>query len=54
MVEGQLQGAIVRAVKRIGYDNAKEVQFKVIQKVITGNNNVFTWFVMPVPFIIRS
>jgi len=30
MVEGQLQGAIVRAVKRIaGYNNIKEVQFEV-------------------------
>jgi len=30
MVEGQLQGVIVRAVKRIGYNNVKEVQFEVI------------------------
>jgi len=49
MVEGQLQGAIVHAVKQIGYNNVKEIQFEVIQKVITGNKNVFTWFVIPVP-----
>jgi len=54
MVEGQLQGAIVRTVKRIGYDNVKVIQFEVIQKVITGNKNTFTWFIMPVPFIISS
>jgi len=27
MVEGQIQGAIVHAAKRIGYDNVKELQF---------------------------
>jgi len=37
MVKGQLQGAIVCAVKRIGYNNVKELQFEVIPKVITGN-----------------
>jgi len=41
MVEGQLQGAIVRAIKWIGYNNVKELQFEVIRKVITGNKNVF-------------
>jgi len=30
MVEGQLQGAIVSTVKRIGYNNVKELQFEVI------------------------
>jgi len=30
MVEGQLQGAIVRAVKQISYNNVKELQFEVI------------------------
>jgi len=30
MVEGQLQGVIVRAIKQIGYNNVKEVQFEVI------------------------
>jgi len=42
MVEGQLQGAIVCTVKQIGYDNVKEIQFKVIQKVISSNKNTFT------------
>jgi len=42
MVEGQLQRAIVRTAKQIGYDNVKELQFKVIQEVITGNKNAFT------------
>jgi len=40
MVEGLLQGAIVHAGKQIGY--VKEIQFNVIQIVITGNKNVFT------------
>jgi len=39
-VEDQLQGAIVCAVKQIGYNNVKELQFKVIQKIITGNKHV--------------
>jgi len=30
MVEGQLQGAIVCAVKQIGYYNVKESQLEVI------------------------
>jgi len=40
MVEGQLQGAIVCTVKWIGYNNVKEVQFEVIQKVITDNKKL--------------
>jgi len=38
MVEGQIEGAIFRAAKRIGYDSVKELQLEVIQKVITGND----------------
>jgi len=30
MVEGQLKGIIVHAVKRIDYNNVKEVEFEVI------------------------
>jgi len=51
MVKGQLQGVIVCTVKRIGYNNVKEVQLEVIQIVTTGKRNAFMWFVMPVPFI---
>jgi len=39
MVEGQLQSIVIHTAKRIGYDNVKELQFEVINKVITGNNN---------------
>jgi len=38
-VGDQLQGAIVHTVKEMGYNNVKEIQFEVIQKVITGNKN---------------
>jgi len=54
IVEGQLQGAIVHTVKQIGYDNVKEIQFEVVQKVITDDKNVFMWFIMLVPFTISS
>ena len=37
-VDDQLEGAIVHTAKQLGYDNIKELQFEVIQKVFTGHN----------------
>ena len=41
MVKGQIQGAIFPTAKQIGHDKVKELKFEVIQKVITGNKNMF-------------
>ena len=34
----KLKSAIVRAAQQLGYGNVKELQFEVIQKVMTGHN----------------